>query len=231
MIVRTEVIGDAVLHQGACAQILPGLGAFDVGVMDPPYVIATRGAGKFRKARPNMDRIAEAGLDAGFDVDLISPAQFRSVVVFCHNDQLPVVLPRLAARYKRQATLTWRKTNPMPVANKHYQPDTEFFVHAWLDGHHPVGALSDKRRFVDGLSGRFSGVDHPTAKPDYVMAKIMTNVNGRTVCDPFMGSGSTGVAAVKAGKAFTGIEIDPTWFELACRRVEAAVKAREVVSA
>lgn len=224
--VRTEVIGDAVLHLGDCAQVLPSLGEFDAGVMDPPYVFSTRGAGRFRKVRPNMDRIAETGLDGGFDMDLLTPAQFRSVVVFCHNDQMHQLLPRLAARYKRHAILSWRKTNPMPVANKHYQPDTEFFIHAWLDGHHPAGALADKKRFVDGLSGRFSGVDHPTAKPEYVMDKIMTNVTGETVCDPFMGSGSTGVAAVKAGKRFTGIEIDPTWFDLACRRIAAAVKAR-----
>lgn len=223
---RVEVIGTATLILGDCADVLPTLGVFDIGVMDPPYAFSTSGGGKFRKARPNMDRIAAAGLDAGFDMDLLSPGQFRSLIVFCHNDQLYRLLPRLAARYKRHAVLGWRKTNPMPVANKHYQPDTEFFVHAWLDGYHPAGALAEKKRWVDGVSGRFSGVDHPTAKPDYVMDKIMTNAAGQTVCDPFMGSGSTGVAAVKAGRSFTGIEIDPEWFELACRRIDAAVRAR-----
>lgn len=44
------------------------------------------------------------------------------------------------------------------------------------------------------------------------------------IVDPFMGSGTTGVAAVKAGRKFTGIELEPTYFDLACRRIEAALK-------
>lgn len=48
--------------------------------------------------------------------------------------------------------------------------------------------------------------DHPTVKPDDVMNKIITNLSGATVCDPLMGSGSTGVAAIRAGRIFTGIE-------------------------
>lgn len=224
---RVEHIGPATLYLGDCAEILPLVGEVDAGVMDPAFAFSTAGGGRFRKARPNMDRIGAAGLDRGFDLDLLSPARFRSVVVFCHNDQLAELLPRLKARYGRYAVLGWRKTNPMPVANKHYRPDTEFFVHAWTPGAHPIGDLASKARWVEGPSGRFSGVDHPTAKPEYVMDKILANVNGQVICDPFMGSGSTGVAAVKAGKRFVGIEIDPTWFDLACRRLEAAVQLAE----
>lgn len=224
---RVERIGAATLYLGDCAEILPTIGAVDAGVFDPPYAFDTRGAGRFRKARPNMDAIAASDLDKGFDPAVISPAQFRSVVVFCHNDQLPDLLPRVRARYHRTVLCAWHKTNPLPVANKHYRPDTEFWIHAWLEGAHPVGSLDDRARWILSESGRFSGVDHPTVKPEPVMDKVLATVNARTVCDPFMGSGSTGVAALKRGLGFVGIEIRPDWFDLACRRIEAAAKLAE----
>ena len=227
---RVETIGDATLILGDCYAVLPTLGAFDVGAFDPPYRFSTSGGGRFRKARPSMDRIAEARLDQGFDLSVINPAQFGSVVVFCHNDQLVEILPRVRARYHRAAVLAWHKTNPLPVANKHYRPDTEFWIHAWLEGRHPVGTLAEKARWVLAETARHSGVDHPTVKPDPVMDKALATVNGRTVCDPFMGSGSTGVAAIKRGLVFTGIEIVEKHFDTACRRIEAAQRAREAVT-
>lgn len=224
---RIEVIGAATLYQGDCYEILPRLGPQDAGVFDPPYVFDTRGAGKFRKARPNMDQIAAEGLDRGFDDAIVTPARFRSVVVFCHNDQLPQLLPRIAARFHRTVVCQWHKTNPLPVANKHYRPDTEFWIHAWLPGTHPVGTLAEKARWILSESGRFSGVDHPTVKPEPVMDKVLATVNAARICDPFMGSGSTGVAAIKRGLVFTGIERDPKHFDTACRRIAAAVRLAE----
>ena len=69
------------------------------------------------------------------------------------------------------------------------------------------------------MQGARKKFDHTTVKPDAVMDKIMANVNGQTICDPFMGTGSTGVAAIKAGKIFTGIELNPKHFETAVRRI------------
>ena len=63
---------------------------------------------------------------------------------------------------------------------------------------------------------------HPTVKPDELMAKIISNVAGETICDPFMGTGSTGVAALRAGTTFTGIEHNPTHFATAVQRITAA---------
>lgn len=228
---RVEVIGDATLYLGDCAEILPTLGAFDAAVFDPPYRFATAGAGKFRKARKGLESIIAAGLDQGFDLDLFGPAQFRSLVVFCHNDQLVEILPRLKARYHRHVVLTWHKTNALPVANKHYRPDTEFWIHAWLEGSAPVGTLAEKARWIEAENGRHSGVAHPTVKPDAVMDKVLATVNARTICDPYMGSGSTGRAALKRGMRFVGIEIDPTFFDIACGRIEAAAKAAEMAGA
>ena len=219
---RIEHIGRAVLYLGDCREILPTLGPIDAAVTDPPYEFSTSGGGLFRKDRENMDQIKAAGLDQGFEHSLISSEQFRSAVVFAHNDQWASLLPHLASEYDRYAICQWHKTNPMPVANRHYQPDTEIYVHAWLTGSHPEGELRHKQRFIVAGNGQDGAIAHPTVKPLPVMRKIIMNVNGTTICDPFMGSGSTGVAAVEFDRNFIGIEREPKFFDIACRRIEDA---------
>lgn len=65
--------------------------------------------------------------------------------------------------------------------------------------------------------------EHPTPKPVALMARCINNstIRGDTILDPFMGSGSTGVAAVRDGRKFIGIEIEPKYFDIACRRIDA----------
>ncbi len=215
-------IGAATLYQADCYDLVPRLGWLPALVMDPPYEFETAGGGRFRAARGHTDQIGAEGLADGFDHAIINPLLCGAVVVFCHNDQIPALTTYLAGSFERFAICQWVKTNPMPVANKHYQPDSEFYVHAWNRGHHPMGNLADKRRQVAAPVGRAKDFGHPTVKPDAVMNKIITNVYGDVICDPFMGTGSTGVAAVKAGRRFIGIEKNPAHFATACRRLAAA---------
>lgn len=217
-------IGPHCLIQGDAYAVVPTLGRFDAAVTDPPYGFNNSGGGQFRAARHAADAIVAAGLDRGFDHRMLTRDLADAVVVFCHNDQLPALLPHLAGMFERFAVCGWLKDNPMPVANRHYQPDSEFYVHAWMKAAHPIGALADKRRFWRGPVMPGGAAAHPTRKPDGLMDKIIANAAGRTVLDPFMGTGSTGVAAVKAGRVFTGVEIEARWFDLACSRVEAAWK-------
>jgi DNA modification methylase len=67
-------------------------------------------------------------------------------------------------------------------------------------------------------------VDHPTQKPLSVMRDILVMIDGQVILDPFMGSGTTGVAAAKLGRKFIGIEIEPKYFDIACRRISDALK-------
>lgn len=214
-------IGDALLLLGDCyeafkSELMP---QFDAIVTDPPYDFETSGGGIFRRNRTVMDRIAENGLDEGFDLDAMPLESCASAVFFCHNDQLPDLLAGLRDRYERFAVCAWHKSNPMPVANKHYRPDTEFYVHAWRKDGHPIGELRDLGRYIVAPVGK-SEFDHPTVKPLAVMSKVVKNVKGLTILDPFMGSGSTGIAALRAGRKFIGIEKNPEFFEIAVRRVE-----------
>jgi len=212
-------IGTATLYLGKCEDILPEIGMVDILCTDVPYKFNATGGGKFRKKRTYMDDIQAADLDDGFDIEIINGLLYRSAVVFCHNDQLHKILPHMAGHYKRHALCFWEKTNPIPMANKHYLPNIEPYIHAWNDGGHPVGALVDKRRTILTTNGK-SEFDHPTVKPLAVMEKIMRNVNGDCVLDPYMGTGSTGVAAVRHGKKFVGIEVRQKYFDIACARIE-----------
>lgn len=216
-------------------------GWFDADVMDPPYLFNNSGGGAFRKARGASDQIVEEALDKGFDHAIINPLLCGAAVVFCHNNQLVKLLAYLEGNFHRTALNVWIKPNPSPMANKHYLADTEFylvgesdpdddhdglvpFIHAWNRGYHPQGEHHDKHRWHTCTSMPSKVFNHPTVKPDSLMNKIMANVNGQTVCDPFMGTGSTGVAAIRAGKTFTGIEQNPAHFETAVRRLRAAYK-------
>lgn len=212
-------IGPHRLFCGDAYAILPRLGWFDAIVMDPPYLFDNSGGGAFRKARGASDQIVDEALDRGFDHTIINPLLCGSVVVFCHNDQLPVLLPFLAGSFHRFVLLNWIKPNPSPMANKHYLADCEPFVHAWSRGYHPQGEHHDKHRWITAGSMPSKVFGHPTVKPAAVMDKIVRNVAGTSVCDPFMGTGSTGVAAIRAGRIFTGIERNPVHFETSCRRI------------
>ncbi len=227
MVERTVIytvikIGNATLYMGDAYAILPTLGYFDAIITDPPYLFDNSGGGAFRAARGASDQIVEEGLDQGFDHKIINPLMCGSVIVFCHNDQLPVLLPYLHGSFHRCALLTWNKPNPSPHRNKHYLASSEPYIHAWNRGYHPVGAHEDMRRDITASSMPSKTYGHPTVKPDAVMDKIMRNVGGERICDPFMGTGSSGVAALKAGKTFVGIEKNPKHFATAIERITAA---------
>ena len=72
--------------------------------------------------------------------------------------------------------------------------------------------------------------DHPTEKPVGIMERLISVVSGsgETILDPFMGSGTTGVAAVKNNRDFIGIEVDPAFFDIACRRIEDAQRQQRM---
>ncbi|QZP06816.1 site-specific DNA-methyltransferase [Caenibius sp. WL] len=223
MIEAMSHIGPATLYLGDAYVIRPALGRFDADVMDPPYEFRAEGGGMYRAARKGMDQIIDEGLHHGFEHAIINPLLCGSVVVFCHNDQLPKLLPYIDGNFERFALCSWRKTNPQPVANKHYRPVNEFYIHAWSKGFHPAGSLADLDRQIEAFSPRGElKFGHPTVKPDAVMDKIVRNVNGESIIDPFMGTGSTGVAAIKAGKRFVGIERQKHHYLTAVERISKA---------
>ena len=210
--------GTVALYWGDCLPILAELpeGCVDAVVADPPYEIVAAGGGIGRSRR---DLNATHGFtDCGFDYGILDA--FDNWVCFGTLKQVPKLL---AAAGKRRAMLiTWNKQNPCPLVNGNYLPDTEYIVHAWRPGR-LYGGVADKARFIVHRLGDKEHGEHPNEKPTAVMQKLVKTATAphQTIFDPFMGSGTTGVAAVRLGRQFIGVEIDPHYFDIAKGRIEA----------
>lgn len=209
--VEPVVIGDATLYLGDCREILPTLPKADACVTDPPYGIG-EAAGK-NASRGNLAPATDYG-DDDWDDAPISPELLASVlsaarwhVIFGGNFY---TLP------SSSCWLVWDKENTGDFA------DCEL---AWTNMPKAVRRL---RWMWNGMlrKGNEARVGHPTQKPLGVMEWCLDQLPAgtRTILDPFMGSGTTGVACVKRGFAFTGIEQRARYFDIACKRIEEAYR-------
>lgn len=210
---RKEVIGACELYFGDCREILPTLGKIDAVVSDPPYGISYhRGAGgrpgAHSKPLGSRNDAPIAGDDNPFDP---SPwLGFREILLW-GADHYASALPH--GRW-----LAWNK-----LGDKEPWDDFSDVEFAWMNSR---GASRIYSHLWKGLCQKGANVkrQHPTQKPVELMMWCLGLVKGETILDPFMGSGTTGVACVKLGRRFIGIEIEPKYFDIACKRIEAATK-------
>jgi site-specific DNA-methyltransferase (adenine-specific) len=119
--------------------------------------------------------------------------------------------------------ITWNKPNPCPLVNGNYLPDTEYVIHAWRTGR-LFGEFDQRARYIVHPLGDKEHGEHPNEKPLLVMRKLVNLAapTTGTILDPFMGSGTTGVACVKTGRRFIGAEIHRPYFDIAVRRIQQA---------
>jgi site-specific DNA-methyltransferase (adenine-specific) len=207
---QTEVIGDATLILGDCREVLPTLPKVDAVVTDPPYGIGWQ---------PRVNHQDQTWVDV-IDFDIRSFLVGRFNIVWGGQyfaDKLPVSEGWLTwckrpagagldfsddARSYATTELAWRDFGK-----------AKFIQHVW-DGGMRAGC-ADNRTFC-----------HPSQKPLEVMEWCIRGLpsDAHTILDPFMGSGTTGVACIKLGRRFIGIELEPKYFDIACRRIEEAWK-------
>jgi DNA modification methylase len=219
---RKEVIGDCDLYLGDCREILPLLPKVDAVVTDPPYGInfkwkgARRGGRKagLDWARRSCDRQPD-WQDIHGDDEPFNPEPFltyRSVILWGGNNYEGLPPSR--------CWLVWDKRRDTTPDN---HGDAEL---AWsnIDGvirvHRQVwrGVVREGEENV-----ALQAKDHPTQKPVALMRWCLQQIpDARSVLDPFMGSGSTGVACARMGRRFIGVEIDLKYFDIACKRIRDA---------
>lgn len=222
MTVRVERIGIATLYLGDCREIAPTLDRPAAVISDVPYELS-QDSGGLR----NLD-YGEWDKGGATDVALSTLRAFRdvpSILAFCEYRQLGLIYDALAPRSTR--TVAWVKTNPTVMNGQHiFLPALEVgyfgkLPGAWFGGH-------CVRSVWEGAAP--TDRQHPTQKPLPLMLWCVANVAppGGTVCDPFMGSGTTGVAAVQMRRPFIGIEIEPKYFDIACRRIEQAQRQTDL---
>ena len=204
--------GRVTLYRGDCREILPTLGKVGTLVTDPPYGMEFRSNHRTVK----HDAIANDGEEWPMQLAVTLPVE-HSRYVFCRWDNLQAVP-------KPKSMVTWVKNNwSMGDLEHEHARQTEVALFYPGPGHFfPTG------RPTDVISAPRTGNEHhPTEKPVQLMRAVLRWTAG-TVCDPFMGSGTTGVAAVKLGRKFIGIEIDERYFEIACKRIEAAANQHDL---
>ena len=207
---RVETIGAATLYLGDCREVLPTLGKVDAVVTDPPYGIGE--AAGANKSRGNIAPARDYGNDAwdnqpiADEVMALVHAAAAWRIIFGGNYY---VMPATSC------WLVWDKEN-----GGNDFADCEL---AWTNLPKAVRRLRYMWHGMLRANNEPRG-DHPTQKPVGVMKWCIGHLPDgcETILDPFMGSGTTGVAAVQMGRKFIGIEREPKYFDIACRRIEDA---------
>ena len=206
----TEIvkIGDATLYLGDCVDILHTLPEVDAVITDPPYGLGDKlhgtGAGEWGTLYTEKN---------GFSWDQEVPNWFAEYAV---NQKCSVVwggnyfdLP------PSRCLLIWDKMQ------EHTSGHAEV---AWTNLDKPIRTFRFAR-----VQLASEGKQHPTQKPLTLMKWCIEQAgNPERILDPFMGSGTTGVAAIQMGRKFIGIEREPKYFEIACKRIEQASKQEDM---
>jgi len=200
---RKEQIGDATLYLGDCLDILPTLEGVDAVVTDPPYGIADKWKGGKGHGWGNAQM--QGVLRNKWDAEPLS------------QDEIALLLS-----VGKQHVIWGGNYFPLPPSRCWFvwnKPERGFTLAeaelAWTDFDSVV-------RVIDAPRSEPSRI-HPTQKPVAVMQFSVRKTVG-IILDPFMGSGTTGVACANLGRKFIGIEIEPKYFDIACKRIEDAYK-------
>jgi DNA modification methylase len=201
--VRKETIGTATLYLGDCLEILPKLPKVDAVVTDPPYGIGR--SGQVETFTKNLNHKRRLHEDFGWDAE--RPAKLVFDII----------------REKSDSQIIWGGNYFADLL-----PPTKGWLY-WDKGQKGLSmsdgelAWTSKQRALRSIvcnRGELVGSEHPTQKPLRVMSwcvGLLPEVN--TVLDPFMGSGTTGVACANLGRKFIGIEIEERYFDIACERI------------
>lgn len=195
---REERIGNQRLILGDCLEVMPTLGKVDAVVTDPPYGLGMRMRGGTWGAQGHNSGFLKWDLETP---DWLPAAIEGTPAIVWGGNYLPFPPSR--------CWLIWNKVNAVPTMAD--------FEQAWTN-------LDRPSKRMDLPVGRVE-YGHPTQKPLALMEWCIGFLpDAKTILDPFMGSGTTLVACQRLGRYGIGIELDPDYFEIACRRVEEAAR-------
>jgi tRNA G10 N-methylase Trm11 len=215
--IEKVVIGDATLYRANCFKVLPGLSGIGAAVTDPPYCTGF-------KYRAYDDSPAKYhGLMSRLVPELVRATDNGPCFVW------QSILK--ASEWHRYFPRGWRIVASCKVYPAHIGKNP---CHSW----DPVIFWSGRSKLRDELPHDWHLADlrpwdgyrgenpHSCPRPLQQVRYFCDSSSAKSILDPFMGSGTTGVAAILAGKRFIGIEQDPVYFEYACQRIEKAWKER-----
>jgi DNA modification methylase len=209
------------MYLGDCVEILPTLPPPAVVVTDPPYGIAY--------ASGQEGVLRDVGI-AGDESLEVRDAALRLIdapaLVFGTWKTAPPV--------NAKAAIVWDKGMGVGMGDLSmpWKPNWEliYVVGKGFRGHRGSGVISG-HTMVSWTSARVSEPrEHPTQKPVSLILELLSKCPEGAVLDPFAGSGAVGVAALRAGRPFVGVELDRRWFDIACERLRAEEKQTTVAA-
>ena len=206
-----EVIGNAELYLGDCMEVLPTLPKVDAVITDPPYGINKDGQKRTTGGHGGRKEYEFLGWDG----ERPAPAVFNAIL---NSADVHVVWGGNYFADLLPPTMRWLVWDKGQRIN---QSDGEL---AWTSMQSALRICTMNR--VELMK---DGAEHPTQKPIALMKWCIDQAGKpQTILDPFMGSGTTGVAAVQMGRRFIGIEREPKYFDIACRRIEDAQRVQDM---
>lgn len=207
--------------------------SIDLIVTDPPYDIqGIHGAGIMKsRDKGNFSReIKENGLDKGMDFaildEFIRVLKKINVYIWCNKSMiLPLLKYFVEERNCNYEILVWVKDSPIPFCGTHYLCDKEYCLYFWEQGA-PVDIPLERAKTVFYTKKNISDkkeYGHPTIKDLQIIKTLIENSSGggldTVILDPFIGSGTTAVAAKELGRSFIGFEINEQYYKVAVDRV------------
>ena len=194
------IIGDATLYLGDCMDILPTLDKVDAVITDPPF-----GVGNFVQITGNVRGEAVTWNESGPSADFFQILKEKSThrIIWGAN---------YFNCFEGAGGLVWVKNQPMPNMSKAEMASTSWGNKVELINLTWTNYVNTKES------------THPCERPVGLYKWCIEQVpkQPQTILDPFMGSGTTGVAAIQLGRKFIGIEREPKYFDIACQRIEQA---------
>ena len=209
---KSVIIGNATLYLGDCREILPTLPKADAVITDPPYGLGDKwqGGGGRGNSSWSFDPAEAQAWDGETSDGVLDLASAAPEVVIWGGNYY--ALPPM------RCWLLWDKKQ----ADTFTTGQAEM---AWTNLDRPIRMF----RFAQCEQASEGQKYHPTQKPLALMAWCLKWVKGQTILDPYMGSGTTGVACIHAGRQFIGIEREPKYFDIACRRIEDAQRQGRLI--
>ena len=199
---KTETLAEGIVcHLGDCREVLPTLGKVDAVLTDPPYGIGYAAQPIVGKGKTKSNHEKRDWDDKPVDLTAVLAVDAPKIIWGGNYYDLPPT----------RGWLSWYKPDAPPSLSN--------FELAWTS----IDRTSKQYSWsIAATNAERAG--HPTQKPVELIKWCLGFVPSGTILDPFMGSGTTGVACVKLGRKFIGIEIEPKYFDIACKRISDALK-------
>ena len=224
---REEIIGDCRLILGDCREVLPTLKAGAV-VTDPPFSVPVKyHAAKGEYPRSWGDLLVMEPFFADVLVKIRHSVGDGQVYLSCDGDSYPIFHKCAYPLWSQAHLLIWYK--PSGRRGRGWLHSHELILH--LRTASTCYATGFRQDVVGIMPVRTLNREHPAQKPGDLVGFIADAIPALKypICDPFMGSGTTGVSCALLGRRFVGIEVEPRYFNIACRRVEAATRQADLL--